>query len=211
MLSLNFQFKWKIFNFKKKTFQFVYHYTCFSSFRLMYCWGNRQSNRLSRIQIYVYLVQYRTLVVIHFMNGEWVCYIMRRTIFNVYICLNHSWWCKHRAYFRHLLRVVTACNAFFQFLSTFSNYKNCGIEFPSRFLLLIRWFFCYIFSPWPDTFFLALLEGQNIILTFKNFRVSTFWKGMVGCPNWYLLPKTEKFYRREWTKDWNGNRVEKVH
>ena len=112
MLSLNFQFKWKILKFKKKkTSQFVYHYTCFFSFRLMYCWGNRQSNRLSRIQIYVYLVHYRTLIVIHIMNAEWVCYIMRRTIFNVYICLNHSWWCKHRAYFRHLLRVVTACNA----------------------------------------------------------------------------------------------------
>ena len=38
--------------------------------------------------------------------------------------LNYSWWCKHRAYFRHLLCVVTASNALFQFWLAFSHSKS---------------------------------------------------------------------------------------
>ena len=36
---------------------------------------------------YIYFLQYHTLRVIYFMNGEGV---FRRTIFNVYIYLNHT-------------------------------------------------------------------------------------------------------------------------
>ena len=38
----------------------------------------------------VYFVHCHLLAVIHFMNGEVVCNIIRRIIFHVYICFNHS-------------------------------------------------------------------------------------------------------------------------
>ena len=44
---------------------------------------------------YVYFLQYDTLTVISIMNGEEVCKIISRAIFNVHISSNHSWWCKH--------------------------------------------------------------------------------------------------------------------
>ena len=34
--------------------------------------------------------QFKLVTVIHFMNGKGVCSIIRRTVFSVYICLNHS-------------------------------------------------------------------------------------------------------------------------
>ena len=34
--------------------------------------------------------QLTLVIVIHFMNGTGICWIIRRAIFNVWICLNHS-------------------------------------------------------------------------------------------------------------------------
>ena len=34
--------------------------------------------------------QFALVIVMHFMNGAGVCWIIRRTVFNMYICLNHS-------------------------------------------------------------------------------------------------------------------------
>ena len=35
--------------------------------------------------------QFTSAIVVHFMNGTGVCWIIRGTSFNEYICLNHSW------------------------------------------------------------------------------------------------------------------------
>ena len=35
--------------------------------------------------------QFTSIIVEHFMSSARVCWIIRRTIFNVYACLNHSW------------------------------------------------------------------------------------------------------------------------
>ena len=35
--------------------------------------------------------QFTSIILEHFMNRARVCLIIRRTIFNVYACLNHSW------------------------------------------------------------------------------------------------------------------------
>ena len=35
--------------------------------------------------------QFTSVIVVHFMNSARVCWIIRRTVFNVYICLNHNW------------------------------------------------------------------------------------------------------------------------
>ena len=35
--------------------------------------------------------QFTSIVVVHFMNSSRVCWIIRTTVFNVYVCLNHSW------------------------------------------------------------------------------------------------------------------------
>ena len=54
----------------------------------------KKSNKLSRIQnmfIFFDITHWK----ISFMNGEGVCYIIRGTIFNVWICLDHSRWFKH--------------------------------------------------------------------------------------------------------------------
>ena len=37
--------------------------------------------------------QFSSVMVIHFINGAGVCWIIK-TVFNVYICSNHSWKCK---------------------------------------------------------------------------------------------------------------------
>ena len=37
--------------------------------------------------------QFSTVIVVHF--SARVCWIMRRTVFNVYVCLNHSWRYEH--------------------------------------------------------------------------------------------------------------------
>ena len=35
--------------------------------------------------------QFTSIIVIQFMNSARVCWIIRRTVFNMYVCLNHSW------------------------------------------------------------------------------------------------------------------------
>ena len=35
--------------------------------------------------------QFISIIVEHFMNSARVCWIIRKTVFNVYVCLNHSW------------------------------------------------------------------------------------------------------------------------
>ena len=38
---------------------------------------------------------FTSVIAIHFMNGAGACWVIRRTVFNVYICLNHSPSYKH--------------------------------------------------------------------------------------------------------------------
>ena len=33
---------------------------------------------------------FTSVIVVHFMNSARVCWIIRRTVFNVYVCLKHS-------------------------------------------------------------------------------------------------------------------------
>ena len=40
-------------------------------------------------------------IVVHFMNSARVCWIIERTVFNVYFCLNHSWRYEHNQFERH--------------------------------------------------------------------------------------------------------------
>ena len=35
--------------------------------------------------------QFASAIVVHFMNSARVCWIMKGAVFNVYVCLNHSW------------------------------------------------------------------------------------------------------------------------
>ena len=35
--------------------------------------------------------QFTSVMVVNFMNSARVCWIIRRTAFNGYVCLNHSW------------------------------------------------------------------------------------------------------------------------
>ena len=35
--------------------------------------------------------QFTSVVVVHFMNSARVCWIIRTTVFDMYVCLNHSW------------------------------------------------------------------------------------------------------------------------
>ena len=35
--------------------------------------------------------QFTSAIVVHFMNSARVCWIIRRTVFNMHVCLNHSW------------------------------------------------------------------------------------------------------------------------
>ena len=35
--------------------------------------------------------QFTSAKVVHFMNSARVCWIIKRTVFNVYVCLNQSW------------------------------------------------------------------------------------------------------------------------
>ena len=35
--------------------------------------------------------QFTSIILQHFMNSARVCWIIRRTVFNMYVCLNHSW------------------------------------------------------------------------------------------------------------------------
>ena len=47
--------------------------------------------------------QFTSLIVKHFMNSTRVCWIIRRTVFNLYVCvfLNHSWRIGHNQFERH--------------------------------------------------------------------------------------------------------------
>ena len=61
------------------------------SFPICGCFDENVDNRINYEGYkYVCFLQYHTLTVIHFTNGEGVFYINRKTIFNAYICLNHS-------------------------------------------------------------------------------------------------------------------------
>ena len=42
--------------------------------------------------------QFTSIIVEHFMNSARVCWIIRRTVFNVYVCLNHSWRYEHNQF-----------------------------------------------------------------------------------------------------------------
>ena len=42
--------------------------------------------------------QFTLVIVVHFMNNARVCWIIRRTVFNVYVCLNHSWRYEHNQF-----------------------------------------------------------------------------------------------------------------
>ena len=35
--------------------------------------------------------RFTSVIAVHFMNSARVCWIIRRTVFNVYVCLNHIW------------------------------------------------------------------------------------------------------------------------
>ena len=39
--------------------------------------------------------QFTSIILEHFMNNVRVCWIIRRTVFNVYACLNYSWRYEH--------------------------------------------------------------------------------------------------------------------
>ena len=42
--------------------------------------------------------QFTSIIIVHFMNSAKVCWIIRRTIFNVYVCFNHSWRYEHNQF-----------------------------------------------------------------------------------------------------------------
>ena len=44
--------------------------------------------------------QFTSAMVVHFMNSARVCWIIKRTAFNVHVCLNHSWRNKHNQFER---------------------------------------------------------------------------------------------------------------
>ena len=44
--------------------------------------------------------QFTLVIVQHFMNSARVCWIIRRTVFNVYTCLNYIWRYKHNQFER---------------------------------------------------------------------------------------------------------------
>ena len=43
---------------------------------------------------------FTSAIVVHFMNSARVCWIIKKTVFNVYVCLNHSWRYKHNQFER---------------------------------------------------------------------------------------------------------------
>ena len=43
---------------------------------------------------------FTSVVLVHFMNSARMCWITRRTVFNVYACLNHSWRDEHNQFER---------------------------------------------------------------------------------------------------------------
>ena len=47
------------------------------------CVNNVVNNRTNR--------QFTSVIVVHFINSARVCWIIKRTVFNMYVCLNYSW------------------------------------------------------------------------------------------------------------------------
>ena len=45
--------------------------------------------------------QFTSVIVVHFVNSARVCWIIRRAVFNVRVCLNHSWRYEHNQFKRH--------------------------------------------------------------------------------------------------------------
>ena len=43
---------------------------------------------------------FTSVIVAHFMNSARVCWIIRKTVFDVYVCLNHSWRYEHNRFER---------------------------------------------------------------------------------------------------------------
>ena len=101
--------------------------------------------------------QFTSSIVIHFMNSARVCWIIKRTVFNVYVFLNHSWKYEHNqsedvmkhqdikdsffkiqaifilsVYLQHLLNILycTQNCKFYYFLETKICFveKNCSIS-----------------------------------------------------------------------------------
>ena len=44
--------------------------------------------------------QHISIIVERFINSARVCWIIRRTVFNVYVCLNHNWRYEHNQFER---------------------------------------------------------------------------------------------------------------
>ena len=45
--------------------------------------------------------QFTSAIVVNFMNSAKVCWIIKRTVFNMYFCLNHGWRYEHSQFERH--------------------------------------------------------------------------------------------------------------
>ena len=86
------QLKYFIIKFSICGISFSFFNYCFFSFRWMCWWGCRTKFHGHKYDFY--FLQCHTLTTIHFMNHGRFCQIFR-TIFNIYICLNHCWWCEH--------------------------------------------------------------------------------------------------------------------
>ena len=80
--------------FSEKKVLNLYTVILFFSFRWMCWWGCWQLNKLSRTQICWFPPV--SLIGSHQFHEEWMSLLdYQKNYFNVYICLNHSWWCKH--------------------------------------------------------------------------------------------------------------------
>ena len=44
--------------------------------------------------------QFTSSIVVHFMNSTRVCRVIKRTVLNMYVCLNHSWRYEHNQFER---------------------------------------------------------------------------------------------------------------
>ena len=44
--------------------------------------------------------QFAPVIVVHFLNSARVCWIIRRSVFDMYVCLNHSWRYEHNQFER---------------------------------------------------------------------------------------------------------------
>ena len=57
------------------------------------CVNDIANNRINR--------QFTSAIVVNFMNSTRVCWIIKRIVFNVYFCLNHSGRYEHNQFGRH--------------------------------------------------------------------------------------------------------------